>query len=82
MSIHSWSWSLLSKVTNAKVGVFKWPRQAWAVSPGEPHEVQQNQMQDLAPALRQLPLPIQAGKGLSAALLRKTWGYWWLGSWT
>ena len=30
------------------------------------------------------PLSIQAGgwKGLRAALLRRTWGYWWMKSWT
>jgi len=31
------------------------------VGPGESHEVQQIQMQDLAPGLRQPSLPIQAG---------------------
>lgn len=37
------------------------PWQAQAVGPGEPCEVHQIQMQDLAPVLRQPQLPIQAG---------------------
>ena len=37
------------------------PWQARAVGPGEPCEVHQIQMQDLAPGLRQPQLPIQAG---------------------
>jgi len=37
-----------------------WPRRARAVSPGEPHEVQQIQVRDLAPGSWQPPWPIQA----------------------
>jgi len=53
------------------------------VCPGEPHEVQQSQVQGLAPGLWQLKLSVQAGvKGLSIDLLKSTWRYWWMGSWT
>jgi len=45
------------------------PRCAWAVGPGEPLEVQQIQMQNLAPGLRQPPLLIQAGRGRDGAQL-------------
>ena len=36
------------------------PRLAWAVGPGKPHEIQQIQVQDLAPGSRQPFLPVQA----------------------
>ena len=49
------------------------PRQARAEGPGEHHEVQQIQVQDLAPELRQSSTSWRM-KGWSAALVKKTWG--------
>lgn len=50
------------------------PRQAWTVSPGEPHKVHQSQVQDLAPGLWQLPLPIQTGRWKQAQPCQKWFG--------
>jgi len=45
--------------TQPRDGVPSWRTwTGWAVGPGEPHEVQQIQMQDLAPGSRQHPLPM------------------------
>jgi len=55
-----------------------------ALDAGEPHEVQQIQVQGLAPESRQPSLPVQAGGGKDRALpcQKKTREYWWMGNWT
>jgi len=60
------------------------PRLTQAVGTDEPHEVQQSQVQSHAPGSRQPPLSVQAEglKQLSTALPERTWGYWWMASWT
>ena len=50
----------------------KRPRQALAVGPGEPYEVQQSQEQGVAPGLRQPPLAIQAGSSKDGAQPHQT----------
>ena len=59
-------------------------RQAEAVGPDEPHEVQQIQVQAVAPGSWQPPLSLQAEgqKDLNTVLLERTWGYWWMAGWT
>jgi len=57
------------------------PGQAWAVGSGKPREVQQIQVQDLAPGLQQLSLSTQAG-GQVISLPEIIWVYWWMAHWT
>ena len=58
----------------------KRPRQAQAVGPGQPCESQQSQEQSIVPRSQQPSLSVQ-DEG-QKALLKKTWGYWWMGVWT
>ena len=62
-------------------GMSERPIKAWAACTGEYHEVQQSQVQGLAPGLWQPPVSVQA-EGRAQPWWKRTWGYWWMGSWT
>lgn len=58
------------------------PKRARAVGPGEPHRVQQIHLKRSCTQVMVTLPSVQAGDKRIERSQKRTWGYWWVASWT